>query len=158
MFVKNQWYAFAWDREVGRKPLGRTICGEPVVVYRKLDGELAALIDACPHRLLPLSMGLVEGDNLRCRYHGVLFNGQGQCIEMPGETQKKDALVAQTYPVVERHRFVWVWIGDADKADPALVPDLWPCSTQGWAFDGGGVRARIVIDRMLKAQAQAVTA
>ena len=62
MFIRNQWYGAAWDKEVGRTPLARTICGEPVVVYRKLDGSAVALEDACPHRLLPLALGKVEGD------------------------------------------------------------------------------------------------
>ena len=137
MFVRNQWYAIAWDREVGRKPLGRTVCGEPIAVYRKLNGEVVATLDACPHRLLPLSMGLVEGDDLRCKYHGMKFNGGGQCIEMPGETQRKDAFKLTLYPVVERYRFVWVWIGDPALADPAKLPDMWPCEHQDWAFDGG---------------------
>jgi vanillate O-demethylase monooxygenase subunit len=32
---------------------------------------------------------------------------------------------------------VWVWIGDKEKADPSLIPDLWPCNKAGWTFDGG---------------------
>jgi vanillate O-demethylase monooxygenase subunit len=153
MFVRNQWYVFGWDREIGRKPLGRTICGEPIVLYRTLAGAVVALEDACPHRLLPLSMGLIEGDNLRCRYHGVLFDGHGHCLEMPGQVQKRDTLRAKTYPVVERYRFVWVWIGAADKADPALIPDLWPCAREGWAFEGGShfIKAdyRLNIDNLM---------
>jgi vanillate O-demethylase monooxygenase subunit len=78
MFIRNQWYVSAWDNEVGRQPLARTLLGEPIVLYRKLDGAVAAFADACPHRLLPLSMGMVEGDNLRCRYHGVMFDSAGQ--------------------------------------------------------------------------------
>jgi phenylpropionate dioxygenase-like ring-hydroxylating dioxygenase large terminal subunit len=154
MFVRNQWYVAGWDREVGRKPLARTICGEPVVLYRKLDGGVVALHDACPHRLLPLSMGLVEGDNLRCRYHGVLFDQGGRCLEMPGEQQRLDALrVKQAYPVIERYRFVWVWIGEAEKADPSLLPNLWPCENEGWAFEGDvyHIKAdyRLMIDNLM---------
>jgi len=54
---------------------------------------------------------------------------------------KKDKVVrtacVQTYPVVERHRFAWIWVGDKEKADPALIPDFWPCSDPAWTFDGG---------------------
>ncbi|HVY35435.1 MAG TPA: aromatic ring-hydroxylating dioxygenase subunit alpha [Caulobacteraceae bacterium] len=153
MFVRNQWYPVAWDREVGRKPLGRTICGEPVAVYRKLDGAVVAMVDACPHRLFPMSLGLVEGDDLRCKYHGMKFDGSGRCIEMPGETQNRDAFCLTLYPVVERYRLVWVWIGEPAKADPALLPDLWPCEKEGWAFDGGvyHVKAdyRLMIDNLM---------
>ena len=51
-FVRNQWYVAAWDNEVDRNPLARTICGEPVMLYRKFDRSVVAMRDACPHRLL----------------------------------------------------------------------------------------------------------
>ena len=153
MFIRNQWYIAGWDHEVGRTPLARAICNEPIVLYRKLDGTPVAMYDACPHRLLPLSMGLVEGDNLRCKYHGMLFDGQGACVEMPSQEQKAaNFKVAKSFAVVERHRFIWVWIGD-EPADPALVPDLWRCSHPDWAFDGGvyylKADYRLMIDNLM---------
>ncbi len=67
-FIRNRWYVAAWDSEVDRTPIARTICGEAVMLYRKLDRGVVAMRDACPHRLLPLSMGIKEGDSIRCRY------------------------------------------------------------------------------------------
>jgi vanillate O-demethylase monooxygenase subunit len=153
MFIRNQWYVAAWDNEVGRQPLARTLLGEPVALYRKLDGTVVAFADACPHRMLPLSMGMVEGDHLRCRYHGVMFDSAGQCVEMPGTAQRLDYMKARTYPVIERYRFVWVWIGEAEQADPALLPDLWACEAPGWAFEGGSyfIKAnyKLMIDNLM---------
>ncbi len=153
MFIRDQWYIAGWDHEVGRKPLARTICNEPVVLYRTLAGAPVALYDACPHRLLPLSMGMLEGDNLRCRYHGMLFDGAGQCVEAPSqEVAPANFKVARTYPVVERHRFVWVWIGDG-AADESTIPDLWRCDHPQWAFDGGVYHLkadyRLMIDNLM---------
>jgi len=137
-FVRNRWYVAAWDGEVGPSPFSRTICGEPIVLYRKLNGEVVALRDACPHRLLPLSMGFREGDNLRCKYHGMLIGPDGKPREMPIVHERvNEKVCAPAYAVTEKHRFVWVWIGDQSKADPALAPDFWPCSAAGWVFDGG---------------------
>jgi phenylpropionate dioxygenase-like ring-hydroxylating dioxygenase large terminal subunit len=134
----NQWYVAAWDSEVDRAPMARNICGVPIMLYRKLDRSLVALRDACPHRLFPLSMGIKEGDNIRCRYHGMLFDGDGNALQMPLKNDPVNKSVCvQSYPVAEKHRFVWVWVGEATKADPALIPDLWPCSAEGWTFDGG---------------------
>src|SRR5947199_67982 len=68
-FPLNAWYVAAWSHEVGRKaPLARTICNKRMVFWRKSDGAIAALEDACWHRLLPLSMGWLEGDEVVCRY------------------------------------------------------------------------------------------
>jgi phenylpropionate dioxygenase-like ring-hydroxylating dioxygenase large terminal subunit len=150
----NHWYAAGWDFEVDRMPLARTICGQPVMLYRRFDRSIVAMRDACPHRMLPLSMGIKEGDNIRCRYHGLLIDSHGQGIEMP---LKRDPVVrtacVQTYPVVERHRFAWVWIGDAEKADAALIPNFWPCSDLAWTFDGGYYRIacdyRLGIDNLM---------
>jgi vanillate O-demethylase monooxygenase subunit len=153
MFIRNQWYVAAWDGEVGRKPLARTLLGEPIVLYRKIDGAVTAMADACPHRLAPLSIGMVEGDNLRCKYHGVMFDAEGRCVQMPGQHQNLDHLKARVYPTIERYRFIWVWIGEADRADPGLMPDLWPCESRDWAFDGGAyfIKAnyKLMIDNLM---------
>lgn len=137
-FLRNRWYVAAWDGEVGHKPLSRKICGEPIVMYRKLDGSVAVLRDACPHRLLPLSLGIREGDNIRCKYHGMVITPEGKPCEMPLTNERvNEKVCTPVYPKVEKHRYIWVWIGDPDKADDSLVPDFWPCSTEGWVFDGG---------------------
>ncbi|MBS0284916.1 MAG: Rieske 2Fe-2S domain-containing protein, partial [Proteobacteria bacterium] len=87
-WITNRWYVAAWDSEVDRAPIARTICGEPVMLYRKLDRSVVAMRDACPHRLLPLSMGIKEGDAIRCRYHGLLIGPGGTAIEMPVKSEK----------------------------------------------------------------------
>ena len=66
MFVRNCWYAAAWGDELGREPLARTLLDEPVVMFRTTDGTPIALTERCCHRGLPLSMGHVEGDLIRC--------------------------------------------------------------------------------------------
>ncbi len=153
-FIRNRWYVAAWDGEVGAAPLGRKICDENIVLYRKLDGTVVALRDACPHRLLPLSMGIREGDALRCRYHGLKIGADGTPDEMPLRNDPINKKVCvPVYPVTERHRFIWVWIGDAEKADVELVPDLWPCSAEGWTFDGGYTHVkcdyRLFVDNLM---------
>lgn len=153
-FVRDAWYVAGWDAEVDTAPLARTICGVPMLFYRKLDRSVVAMRDACPHRLLPLSMGIREGDSLRCKYHGLKLGPDGVAEEMPLRTDPVNRRVCvETYAVAERHRFVWVWIGDKTKADPALIPDLWPCSAKGWVFDGGyypvAADYRLMIDNLM---------
>ncbi|RZJ99441.1 MAG: aromatic ring-hydroxylating dioxygenase subunit alpha [Novosphingobium sp.] len=153
-WLTNAWYVAGWDAEIDSAPLARTICGVPMLFYRKLDRSVVAMRDACPHRLLPLSLGFREGDSIRCKYHGLKLGPDGAAEEMPIKTDPVNRKVcAQTYVVHERHRFVWVWVGEAEKADPALIPDLWPCSAEGWVFDGGhypvAADYRLMIDNLM---------
>ena len=56
-WLTNTWYVAAWDREVDSQPFARTICGVPMMFYRKLDRGVVAMRDACPHRGMPPSAG-----------------------------------------------------------------------------------------------------
>ena len=134
MFLRNSWYVAAWDREVTRTPLARTLLDEPVVLYRKEDGTAVALEDRCCHRQLPLSMGRLEGDELRCGYHGLKFDTSGKCVEIPGQGSIPPQARVRAYPLLEKHGWVWIWMGDADKADPARIPHWWWTESPEWAF------------------------
>lgn len=154
MFLRNRWYVAAWDYEVDRRPLARTICNEPVLLYRKLDGSIVALRDACPHRLLPLSMGFKEGDSLRCRYHGLLVGPSGEVAQMPSKTDRVPPhLCVKPYICVQRHRLVWIWIGEPRAANEALIPDFRPRWSGNWVLDGGYYTVacdyRLLIDNLM---------
>ena len=123
-FPLNAWYPAAWGHEVERRLIARTICEKDIVLYRRADGAVAALEDACWHRLLPLSMGKLAGDEIVCGYHGLVFNSAGRCTHMPAQKTINPSACVRAYPVVERHRLVWVWPGDPALADPALMPDF----------------------------------
>jgi phenylpropionate dioxygenase-like ring-hydroxylating dioxygenase large terminal subunit len=152
-FPLNAWYAAAYDVEVRRELLARTVCNQQIVLYRKGDGGLAALEDACWHRLMPLSMGRLEGDELVCGYHGLVYSADGLCTHMPSQETINPSACVRAFPVVERHRFVWVWPGDPALADPARVPDLHWNDDPGWAGDGKMIHVkcdyRLVVDNLM---------
>ena len=133
-FLRNSWYVAAWDREITRALLPRIFLGEPVVLYRKEDGSAVALEDRCCHRQLPLSMGRLEGDALRCGYHGLKFDASGKCVEIPGQASVPPQAKIKSYLVFEKHGWLWIWMGDPAKADPALVPNWWWTGHPQWAF------------------------
>jgi vanillate O-demethylase monooxygenase subunit len=112
-----------------------------------------ALEDACWHRLLPLSKGRLEGNELVCGYHGLVFNDQGLCTHMPSQETINPGACVRAYPVVEKHRFVWVWPGDPAQADPARVPDLHWNDDPAWTGDGRLMRVlcdyRLVVDNLM---------
>jgi len=138
MFLKNCWYVAAWDHEVlADTLLARTILGESVLIYRKIDGMPVALDNRCAHRHAPLSMGRREGDTIRCMYHGLKYDAGGKCIEIPGQDAIPAKLCLRTYPVVVRERWLWIWMGDPTRADEALIPQTFSLKDDGWRYKPG---------------------
>jgi phenylpropionate dioxygenase-like ring-hydroxylating dioxygenase large terminal subunit len=149
MYLKNCWYAAAWDNEVGQTPLARTLLDRPVVLFRTSAGIPVALEDRCCHRGLPLSMGRVLGDSLQCGYHGLRFEADGRCIEVPGQSQIPPGARVTAYPLVERHKWVWIWMGDPDLADAALIPDWWRMDHPDWTPIKGGAPFHVLANYLL---------
>jgi phenylpropionate dioxygenase-like ring-hydroxylating dioxygenase large terminal subunit len=138
MFMKNCWYVAAYERELkDGGPLGRTLLGEPVVMFRDSHGKAHALEDRCCHRHLPLSLGQVAGDRMQCGYHGLEFDATGTCVAVPGQSKVPPGAAIKAFPLVERYGFLWIWMGDAALADPASIPDWWWVGEPGWAFNPG---------------------
>jgi phenylpropionate dioxygenase-like ring-hydroxylating dioxygenase large terminal subunit len=133
MFLKNTWYVAATAQELGRELIGRWICEEPLVLYRREDGAPVALEDRCPHRKFALSKGQLVGDEVQCGYHGMKFDCTGACTFVPGQDNIPPRLKARVYPVVEKHCWVWVWMGDPADADESLIPDYHWNQAAGWA-------------------------
>lgn len=150
----NVWYVAAWDHEVTRTPMSRTIANRPLALYRTEDGKPVALADACWHRLAPLSMGKVVGkDGIQCPYHGIIYNSAGRCVSMPAQETVNPSATVPSFPVVQRHRYVWVWLGDATLADPALIPDMFQMDHPEWAGDGLTIPVKanyqLVVDNLM---------
>lgn len=79
------------------------------MLFRDAQGAPRALLDRCPHRMVPLSMGRVRGDRLVCCYHGWEFDGAGRCCHVPSNlepTVPKELVPA--FDVKEADGFVWV--------------------------------------------------
>ena len=109
----------------GGELLSRWILNEPVLLYRTEDGGISAMQDICPHRSARLSSGERDGDAVRCLYHGLEFGPDGTCLRVPGQEGTPPAgLAVRTYPVVEKWRLVWIWMGDPAAADESLIPDF----------------------------------
>ena len=132
-FLKNTWYVAAWSHEIAADTmLARTLIRVPLLFWRGGGGKVVALDDRCCHRAAPLSKGRREGDNIRCMYHGLLFDKTGKCVEIPSQDFIPPAAKVRSYPVVERFKWIWIWMGDADQADPSLIPDTHTLDDAGW--------------------------
>ena len=123
-YLRNTWYMAAWADEIPYdRGLARTILDEPIFFYRDAADEVRALFDRCPHRFAPLSVGRIEGDEVVCGYHGLGFGPDGHCVRNPHGPVTR-ALAVKAYPVAERHRAIWIWMGEPERADSAAIRDL----------------------------------
>ena len=152
MFLLNAWYVACHPGEIDDKPLGRRICNQAIVFYRAGDGAVTALEDFCPHRGAPLSLGRVTEGKLVCGYHGLEMGCDGKTIAMPGQRVRGFPAI-RSYPVVERHGFVWVWPGDAALADAATIPACEWADNPDWAYGGGlyhiACDYRLMVDNLM---------
>ena len=123
MFIGDAWYMAAWSDELSDKPLARRICNQPLVLFRSVEGTVGALYDSCCHRGAPLSVGRIIDKGLQCGYHGMVYGNDGVCVQIPGQDKIPKKARVRSYPAVEKHQMVWVWMGDPDKADEALIID-----------------------------------
>ena len=122
MWIRNAWYVAAWTHEIEPGRIhARTIIDQPLVMFRTATG-IVALEDRCPHRFAPLSLGRLEGDALRCMYHGLKFAPDGTCIEIPGQKLIPQSACVRRFPLHVMGSWVWVWMGDAAAADVAKIP------------------------------------
>lgn len=141
-FLRNSWYVAAQADEITRTPLGRILLNEPVVMFRTEDGTAVALEDRCCHRRAPLHKGKLVGDTLECGYHGFTFDRTGACVRIPGQDRVPPRIGVRAYPMVEKHAYLWIWMGERKKADAALIPDFSRSADPGWTT----VRSRLPIE------------
>jgi phenylpropionate dioxygenase-like ring-hydroxylating dioxygenase large terminal subunit len=155
MFLKNCWYVAAWSHEIGETNLlARRLLGEPLVLFRLENGAVTALVDRCPHRHAPLSKGRLENHRLRCMYHGLLFDGTGRCIEIPAQDRIGGYLKTRSFPVIERDKYIWIWMGDAALADPSKIPDAHWQDDSAWRYKPGYIHYpsasyQLIMDNLL---------
>jgi vanillate O-demethylase monooxygenase subunit len=153
VYVRNAWYVTAWSTEVSRQPVPRTVCEIPVTLFRSRDGAPVALEDRCSHRGYPLSAGKVVDDAIECGYHGFQFDCSGTCVRIPAQQIIPPRTAIRSFPLVEKDGWIWIWTGDAEKADAASVTDThwmtdpeWATVTHSFPF---ACRAELIHDNLL---------
>ena len=101
------------------------VLGEKFTAYRSEDGVPYVVAYFCPHRRAPLSLGWVEGDTLRCRYHGWRYDCTGQCVEQPNEDNPFcDKVKMPSYPVRDYAGLVFAYLGEGEPPPFRQYPDF----------------------------------
>ncbi len=121
--IYNQWYVAGLSSEFNRDLKERFILQRSIVFYRKQDGSPVALQNRCAHRSFPLHESRLEGDDIRCNYHGIKYNHLGEIIDVPCQ-EICPKIKIHSYPLEQIGPFVWIWMGDPDSADQSLLPEM----------------------------------
>ena len=121
-YLYNVWYPALWLVDVQRKRHPLTLLEGELVVYRTADAVPVTLGNRCPHRFTELHRGKIVGEKLECPYHGMQLGPNGASAHNPHGPSPAAARV-RSYPTIERHTLIWVWMGIADRADPNLIPN-----------------------------------
>jgi len=121
----DYWYPVAWSHQLKqRRPLGVRFAGDPIVLYRGASGRAFALEDRCAHRQVPLHLGTVQGDALKCGYHGWTYDCAGKCIEVPYLGPEHLPNGVRSYPVDEIDGLIFVFPGNPQLADARKQPSI----------------------------------
>ncbi|HVH47170.1 MAG TPA: Rieske 2Fe-2S domain-containing protein [Labilithrix sp.] len=138
--IPNGWFPIARSAEVEAgqvKPV--TAVGKELVVFRAANGEARVTGAYCAHLGAHLAVGgRVEGDCIRCPFHGWLYDGKsGNCVEIPAEKYVPKRAAIESLETVERNGLIFIWHHAEGKppwyeipvapetSDPDWLPLLW---------------------------------
>ncbi len=153
-YLYNCWYMAGWADELPEGGiLARRLLDIPVALFRDQTGTPKAVLDRCPHRFAPLSMGKVSEGALVCGYHGLAFGGDGKCAANP-HGPVVPALKVDAYPMREAFRALWIWLGDPALASSTPLPELnFLADAPETAFSSGYLRGngnyQLYVDNIL---------
>ncbi len=124
--LPDAWYAVAIAKTLRSTPRSSTLFGQPIVTFRDASGRPSTLLDRCPHRNVPLSLGRVVEGRLECAYHGWQFDGDGTCQVVPGlcRVATSRGRTATAFETREQQGLIWVW--GAPNALPTTDPPSFP--------------------------------
>lgn len=112
------------DLPVGwAKPI--RLMSEDHTLYRGHSGQPYLVAFRCAHRGTQLSVGSVEGDSIRCWYHGWKYDGSGQCVEQPAEPRPFcEKVKIKSYPVQEYLGLIFAYVGDGEPPEFPRYPNF----------------------------------
>jgi phenylpropionate dioxygenase-like ring-hydroxylating dioxygenase large terminal subunit len=116
--MRRYWVPVLLSREIAEPdgPQVRVqILGEKLLAFRDSDGEVGLIEEFCSHRGASLYFGRNEENGIRCAYHGLKFNRQGECVDVPSAPQACKSMGITAYPCIERAGMVWAYMGPKDN-------------------------------------------
>jgi phenylpropionate dioxygenase-like ring-hydroxylating dioxygenase large terminal subunit len=140
--LNNHWYLICPEKELRKQIISRKILNEEIILFRDEQGGITALENRCCHRNVKLSLGYLDKGQVVCGYHGWKYDATGTCVDIPSQTAEakipKTARIKE-YPVRLFNRWIWVFMGDPEKANtinPYDIPEMneWNFTYQAYTF------------------------
>ncbi|MEM9566879.1 MAG: aromatic ring-hydroxylating dioxygenase subunit alpha [Cyanobacteria bacterium P01_E01_bin.34] len=122
-FIEGWYWALASNKLKISRVERVTLLGRDLALYRDDCGQAVAMDAYCPHMGAHLGEGCVEGEGIRCGYHGWKFDNSGSCVDLPC-LGKAFPISVQTWPTAEHYGMVWVWTGQSQPRSLPIVPEL----------------------------------
>lgn len=114
--LKHDWIAVAPLRDLEEcNVISAQVLGQEIVIWRTIDGTVLAWKDLCVHRGVKLSLGeVLDGEKLKCPYHGWTYNTEGKCVEIPAHPEQTPPTkaIVETYHACVHYDFVWVCLDE----------------------------------------------
>ena len=121
-YLRRFWQPVGCSHELAAgQALPIRIMDEEFTLYRGASGSAYLVGNRCAHRGTQLSAGWVEGECIRCFYHGWKYDGAGQCIEQPAEVESFAHKVrVPSFPVKEYIGLIFAYLGEGDRKSTRL--------------------------------------
>ena len=126
------WFTVALSHEVkSGTVLKQTFCGEEIVIFRTESGKISVLDAYCTHLGAHLGHGgTVEGENIRCPFHGFCFDTKGDCTKT-GYGTKAPKTKIYNYPVIEHYGIILAYFDPERNAPDWSIPEV---EMTGWLY------------------------
>jgi len=135
---ENYWIPFALSSQLVPEdaPFQVQLLGEHYVAFRATDGRIGFFDEHCPHRRASLALGRVEGNGIRCIFHGWKMDVSGRVVEAPTQLVKPEEFCERVrvahFPVREAGGLAWVWLGEAQAAPFPEMPFVGRHESNTW--------------------------
>ncbi len=125
-YLRRFWHPVCRSQDLATGQLKPVrIMSEDFTIYRGESGAAHAVAFRCAHRGTQLTAGWVQGENIRCFYHGWMYDPSGQCVEQPGESEPFcQRIRIRSYPIHEYVGLIFLYLGEGDPPSPPRVPAL----------------------------------
>ncbi len=125
-YLRAFWHPVYRGADLARgqaKPI--RIMGEDLTLYRGEDGAARVVAGRCAHRGAKLSIGWVEGNAIKCAYHGWAYDGDGRCVRQPAEPRPFcDKVSIKSYPTREYLGMIFGYFGAGEPPELPRYPEF----------------------------------